>query len=92
MTNAVSANQVLSFTRGTGFFAVNTKAGASAKVSLNTGLPAGTYCDVYTGGAKAKKSGGKCVGAKIVVGSTGVANFTIPAMSAVAIDATNKTK
>jgi len=92
MTNAISANQVLSFTRGTGFFAVNTKAGASAKVSLNTGLPAGTYCDVYTGGAKAKKAGGKCVGAKIVVGSTGVAKFTIPAMSAVAIDATNKTK
>jgi alpha-amylase len=92
MTNAVSANQVLSFTRGTGFFAVNTKACASAKVSLNTGLPAGTYCDVYTGGAKAKKSGGKCVGAKIVVGSTGVAKFTIPAMGAVAIDATNKTK
>lgn len=92
MTNAISANQVLSFTRGTGFFALNTKATSSAKVSLNTGLPAGTYCDVYTGGAKAKKSGGKCVGAKIVVGKTGVAKFTIPAMSAVAIDSANKTK
>lgn len=92
MTNAISANQVLSFTRGTGFFALNTKAVASAKVSLNTGLPAGTYCDVYTGGAKAKKAGGKCVGAKIVVGANGVAKFTIPAMSAVAIDSANKTK
>jgi alpha-amylase len=92
MTNALSENQVLSFTRGTGFFAMNTKAVASAKVALNTGLPAGTYCDVYTGGAKAKKAGGKCAGTKIVVGANGVAKFTIPAMSAVAIDSANKTK
>jgi alpha-amylase len=92
MTNALSENQVLSFTRGTGFFAMHTNAAVATKATINTGLPAGVYCDVYTGGAKAKKAGGKCVGTRVVVGADGTAKLSLPAMTVIAIDATNKTK
>jgi alpha-amylase len=92
ITNAKNQGQLLSFTRGSGFFAVNADLMKPAKVKLQTKLPAGTYCDVYTGGAKAKKDNGKCVGVTVVVGANGTAQFNIPATAAVAIDAINKSK
>uniref|UniRef100_A0A3Q2QVQ5 alpha-amylase n=1 Tax=Fundulus heteroclitus TaxID=8078 RepID=A0A3Q2QVQ5_FUNHE len=42
-------------------------------VTLNTGLPAGTYCDVISG----QKEGSRCTGKQIKVGSDGRAHFYI---------------
>lgn len=42
-------------------------------VTLNTGMPAGTYCDVISG----QKEGSRCTGKQITVGSDGRAHFVI---------------
>lgn len=42
-------------------------------VTLNTGMPGGTYCDVISG----QKEGGKCTGKQINVGGDGRAHFSI---------------
>ena len=41
--------------------------------TLQTGLPAGTYCDVISG----DKINGKCTGTQVSVGSDGKAHFSI---------------
>lgn len=46
-------------------------------VTLNTGLPAGTYCDVISG----DKSGSSCTGKQVQVGSDGRAYFEISNMA-----------
>ncbi|XP_072276957.1 alpha-amylase-like [Pyxicephalus adspersus] len=47
-------------------------------VTLNTGLPAGTYCDVISG----QKEGTRCTGTQVTVSSTGSARFTISSSAA----------
>ncbi|NXX60268.1 AMYP amylase, partial [Scopus umbretta] len=42
-------------------------------VNLQTGLPAGTYCDVISG----QKEGNKCTGKQVYVSGDGTANFQI---------------
>lgn len=42
-------------------------------VTLNTGMPGGTYCDVISG----QKEGGRCTGKQITVGGDGRAHFLI---------------
>uniref|UniRef100_H2RLI4 Alpha-amylase n=1 Tax=Takifugu rubripes TaxID=31033 RepID=H2RLI4_TAKRU len=42
-------------------------------VTLNTGMPGGTYCDVISG----QKEGGRCTGKQIHVGGDGRAHFKI---------------
>lgn len=42
-------------------------------VTLNTGMPGGTYCDVISG----EKKGSSCTGKKIQVGGDGRAHFKI---------------
>lgn len=42
-------------------------------INLNTGLPAGTYCDVISG----QKEGNHCTGIQVHIGADGVANFQI---------------
>ncbi|XP_060660223.1 alpha-amylase A [Drosophila nasuta] len=66
------SNQI-SFSRGSrGFVAFNND-NYDLNSSLQTGLPAGTYCDVISG----LKSGSSCTGKTIVVGSDGRANINI---------------
>ena len=94
MTNVNYGQQLLSFTRGSGFFALNGNQQASkltAKTTVATGLPKGVYCDVVSGGAKAI-SKGKCLGTTVTVAADGSAKVAIPAMTAIALDATNKLK
>uniref|UniRef100_A0A3B1IR29 alpha-amylase n=1 Tax=Astyanax mexicanus TaxID=7994 RepID=A0A3B1IR29_ASTMX len=45
----------------------------SMDITLNTGLPGGTYCDVISG----QKEGSRCTGKQVTVGSDGRANFKI---------------
>lgn len=60
-------NQI-AFSRGNrGFIAFNGQYRQDLSVTLQTGMPAGTYCDIATGG----KSGSSCLGRTITVGSDG---------------------
>ena len=76
----------IAFSRGDkGFVAINNETAATA-IATATGLPAGTYCDLLTGGL----AGGVCVGSSVVVDATGAVQLNLPARSAVAIDAASK--
>ena len=76
----------IAFSRGDkGFVAVNNET-VSVSVAVTVGLPAGTYCDLLTGG----KAAGACVGRTVVVDATNNVQFTLLARTAVAIDAAAK--
>ncbi|XP_069795542.1 pancreatic alpha-amylase-like isoform X2 [Narcine bancroftii] len=66
------SNQI-AFGRGAlGFIAINNDDWNMA-ITLQTGLPAGTYCDVISG----QKEGNRCTGMQVTVDSSGNANFQI---------------
>ncbi|KAF4102509.1 hypothetical protein G5714_017309 [Onychostoma macrolepis] len=68
-----NGNNQIAFSRGSkGFIVINNDDWA-LNVTLNTGLPMGTYCDVISG----DKSGSTCTGKKVSVGSDGRATFSI---------------
>lgn len=72
------ANQI-AFSRGNrGFIAFNGQFGVNLSQNLQTGLPAGTYCDVASG----MKSGSVCTGRTITVGSDGRADIFLSAFVA----------
>ena len=74
-------SQRLAFGRGTkGFVAINNEDGPWAD-TFKTSLPAGTYCDVISGG----KVDGACTGASVTVDADGSFEFTISARDAVGI-------
>lgn len=67
----------VAFSRGqTGFVALNNSASAW-NTSLFTNLPAGSYCDLITGGRNS--AGTACVGTTVTVGSNGYASVNLPA-------------
>lgn len=71
----------IAFTRGNkGFVAIN-RDSTAVTPTLTTTLPAGTYCDVLTGGL----TGRSCAGKSIEVGTNGAIQLTVQPMSAVAI-------
>ena len=78
-----AVGKILQFNRGTNFIAMN-PTGSSQKATVKTFLPAGSYCDVISGGKKAKKTTKTCVGTKIVVDKYGKAVMTVPGFSAIA--------
>jgi alpha-amylase len=76
----------IAFSRGDkGFVAINRES-ATVSTTVATGMPAGTYCDLLTGG----KSGGGCAGTSIVVDAAGQVQLSLAANTAVAIDAATK--
>ncbi|KAM9280757.1 pancreatic alpha-amylase-like isoform 3-T3 [Cariama cristata] len=66
------SNQV-AFGRGNKGFIVFNNDDWSLNVALQTGLPAGTYCDVISG----QKEGGHCTAIEVHVAADGRANFLI---------------
>ncbi|NUO62189.1 MAG: ATPase [Gemmatimonadaceae bacterium] len=75
-------NNAIAFSRGDrGFVAINRESSA-VTATIATGLPAGSYCDLLTGG----KSGASCVGTTVVIDASGAIALTLGANSAVAID------
>lgn len=71
----------IAFSRGDkGFVAINREA-ATVNTTVTTTLPAGTYCDVITGG----RTGPTCAGKSVVVGSNGTVQLSLAANSAVAV-------
>lgn len=76
------AVDLIAFSRGDlGWVALN-NATTAVTATFDTGLAAGTYCDVTRGSASA----GSCSGPTVTVDATGRATVTVPAKSAVAID------
>lgn len=72
----------IAFSRGDrGFVAINNGAD-SVVTTVPTGMAAGTYCDVLTGGA----SGASCTGTTVTVDAGGAVHLTLGPESAVAID------
>ncbi|KAL7850851.1 hypothetical protein AOLI_G00212070 [Acnodon oligacanthus] len=66
------SNQV-AFGRGSRGFIVINNDDWTLDVTLNTGLPGGTYCDVISG----QKEGSSCTGKQVQVGGDGRATFNI---------------
>nr|AAA73568.1 alpha amylase [Drosophila pseudoobscura] len=66
------SNQI-SFSRGNRAFVAFNNDNYDLNSSLQTGLPAGTYCDVISG----EKSGSSCTGKTVTVGSDGRASISI---------------
>ena len=81
-----NAGNAIAFSRGDkGWVAIN-REGGNVLVSTNTGLAAGTYCDVLGGG----KVGAGCAGASVVVGTSGGVALSLAGNSALVIDVTTK--
>lgn len=75
-------SNAIAFSRGSaGFVAINNE-GSSFTRTLQTGLPAGTYCDVVNG----VFSNGSCTGPVVTVDGSGNATIAVPAHGAVAFD------
>ena len=76
----------IAFSRGAKGFVAIDRESTSLSTTVTTGLPAGTYCDVLTGG----KVGGACAGTSLVVDSTGAVPLDLAPMTAVAVHAGTK--
>ncbi len=76
----------IAFSRGNKGFVAISREDTAVTAPVATGLPAGTYCDLITGGL----AGGACAGTSVVVDSTGTVQVRLQAISAIAIDAANK--
>lgn len=82
----VTDTRRIAFARdGKGFFALNQQDGAWTKI-FATNLPAGDYCDHFSGGL----DNGKCVGTKITVRDDHTSYLSVPSNSIVAISLDSK--
>lgn len=67
-------DNMIAFSRGNrGFIAFNGQYGQNMAVRIQTGLSAGTYCDVISG----QKVGLSCSGPTVVVAADGLADINI---------------
>ncbi len=79
-----TVNQI-AFSRGAkGFVAINNEF-ATWNATLQTGLPAGTYCNVIQGQVNAAQSG--CTGGSVVVSGSGLVTLSVPANGGSAVPA-----
>ena len=73
----------IAFSRGDkGFVAINRES-AAVTATIATDLPAGTYCDILTGGS----NGTACAGTSVTVGATGNVQLALGSNKAIAIHA-----
>jgi alpha-amylase len=78
-----NGNNQIAFSRGDkGFVAINREGGALSR-TFQTGLAAGTYCDVIHGDFDSAAS--TCSGPTVTVDAAGNASISVPSMSAMAI-------
>ncbi len=76
----------IAFSRGDkGFVAIN-KESTTVSIATTTTLPAGTYCDLLSGG----RSGNACVGKSVTISIGGALELSVPANSAFAIDSATR--
>ena len=76
-----NGGNAIAFSRGDkGFVAINRES-QTVTAPIATGMAAGSYCDVLTGG----KSGATCAGTRVTVDANGAVQLTLSANSAIAI-------
>jgi len=76
----------IAFSRGNkGFVAIN-RENVTVDTTVTTGMPAGSYCDILTGGLVSAA----CVGTTLVVDSSNTVHVHLVSNTAVAIDAATK--
>jgi alpha-amylase len=79
-------SNAIAFSRGDkGFVAINREP-STVTATVATGLPAGTYCDLLTGG----RTGASCAGTAVVVDGSGSVALSLATNTAIAIDAATK--
>ena len=79
-----NGNNQIAFGRGgLGFVAINREDSVRLTQSLQTGMPAGNYCDIVNGEFDSETA--TCDGPVIVVGSDGIAQFDVSQINASAI-------
>lgn len=66
-------NQIAFFRGNKGFIAINAESNEDLREQLQTGLRAGTYCDVITGDLV----NNQCTGKSVIVGKNGIASIEI---------------
>jgi alpha-amylase len=81
-------DNVIAFSKGNRGWAGFNNGAAAQTVTVQTGLPKGSYCNVVTGG----RSGAGCAGgaAPVSVNAGGVATVTLGSLDAVALDRANR--
>jgi alpha-amylase len=72
----------IAFSRGTKGFVAISRENTTVTATIPTGMPAGSYCNLLTGG----RNGSACVGDTVVVDSTAAVAIHLLTNSAVAID------
>jgi alpha-amylase len=78
-----NGGNAIAFSRGDkGFVAINRES-TTLTATIGTGLSAGLYCDVVTGGRNATGTG--CVGTTVTVEAAGSVQITLASNSAIAI-------
>jgi len=90
--NVVAKSGVYGFSRDkAGYFLVNSNERSYSASKFKTGLAAGTYCDLYSGGKTPIKTAGKsCTGASVVIAKDGSLTTKLAAQSALAISVASK--
>ncbi len=76
----------IAFSRGDKGFVAISREPTPVSATVMTGLPAGTYCDLLTGG----RAGSSCAGTSLVVDSASAIALQLAPNSAVAIDAASR--
>ena len=89
-TKHADGAKILKFNRGANTFIAMNSTQKARKMGILTNLPAGTYCDLLTGGRGAVVSSTSCLGTKVVVDARGKAVVTIPAMLGIALTTSHK--
>jgi len=79
-------SNAIAFSRGDrGFVAINREA-TTVSATIPTGLPAGFYCDLLTGGRSQKV----CAGASLTVAADGTVKLNLAGNTAIAVDGASK--
>jgi alpha-amylase len=78
---------VIAFSKGNKGWVAFNNGTASKQIHVQTGLPAGTYCDIVHD----TDPGSGCTGSPVVVGRTGFATVTVGAKDAVAFSRADRT-
>jgi len=81
------ANAIAFAREGSAYVVVNREPTAVSR-GFDTGLPAGTYCDLTRG----RPRGNRCSGPTVTVGAGGILTTTVPGLTALAISTSARTR
>ena len=81
-----NSGDAVAYMRGDKGWVMLNAGATNVTATIATGLPAGTYCDVLTGG----KIAAACAGRSVVIAADGTTTITLGAQSALAIHTGHK--